>query len=365
MFATCLFCNGALGANEALEHFPVGRRIAYDVATGRLWVVCHKCERWNLSPLDSRWEAIEEAERAFRGTKLRVATDNIGLARVSDGTELVRIGVPPPLEFAAWRYGDQFGKRHRKTMGYVALGAAVAITPLIGQFAAIPVLFGGGMTLSFAKAMCTSFQLTRHRDIPIQTVHNADGAPLHLTRSTIGSARLINASNSQWALEVEHVSTTPASGLLKTLGYHEVVKDTTGKAVLTGSVAKRALGTMMPRVNIEGGSRKNVNSAVALINESSSIGNMLRNAPVHSGEMRNYFKLGPQGAKLFTLPAALRLALEMALHADDERRAMEGELIELEARWREADAIARIADNMFLPDDIDERVEALQRRSTE
>ncbi|MDB4879426.1 MAG: hypothetical protein JWL60_872 [Gemmatimonadetes bacterium] len=40
MYSTCLFCNGALGADDAIEHFPVGRRLAFDSARGRLWVVC-------------------------------------------------------------------------------------------------------------------------------------------------------------------------------------------------------------------------------------------------------------------------------------------------------------------------------------
>src|SRR4051812_4859661 len=105
MYSTCLFCNTTLGTNEVIEHFPVGRRIAYDEKTGRLWVVCRKCERWNLSPLETRWEAIDEAERTFREIKLRVSTDNIGLAQVNEGLELVRIGKPLRPEFAAWRYG--------------------------------------------------------------------------------------------------------------------------------------------------------------------------------------------------------------------------------------------------------------------
>lgn len=45
---------------------------------------------------------------------------------------------------------------------------------------------------------------------------------------------------------------------------------------------------------------------------------------------------------LGSLPPNLRLALEMSLHEVDERRSMEGELQELEARWRDADAIARL-----------------------
>src|SRR3954471_5674881 len=105
MYSTCIFCHAPLGANEVVERFPVGRRLAFDAGRGRLWVVCRKCERWNLSPLDERWEAIEEGERLFRDTRLRVSTDNIGLARISEGLELVRIGSPPRPEMAAWRYG--------------------------------------------------------------------------------------------------------------------------------------------------------------------------------------------------------------------------------------------------------------------
>jgi hypothetical protein len=125
MYSTCLFCNRPLGENEAIEEFPVGRRLAYDAAKGRLWVVCRRCERWNLSPLETRWEAIEACERRFRDTRLRVSTDNIGLARLSEGLELVRVGAPQRPEFAAWRYGDQFGRRRKRAIAYTAAGAVV------------------------------------------------------------------------------------------------------------------------------------------------------------------------------------------------------------------------------------------------
>src|SRR5688500_1795019 len=65
VYATCLFCHAPLGRNETLESFPVGRRLAYDAERGRLWVVCRRCERWNLTPLEERWEAIEAAERLY------------------------------------------------------------------------------------------------------------------------------------------------------------------------------------------------------------------------------------------------------------------------------------------------------------
>ena len=46
------------------------------------------------------------------------------------------------------------------------------------------------------------------------------------------------------------------------------------------------------------------------------------------------------------MPLPVALALEMALHEETERRAMEGELAMLEALWREAEAIAEIADRL-------------------
>src|SRR4051812_187541 len=131
MYSTCLFCTKPLGSNESLETFPVGKRLAFDAAKGRLWVVCPHCERWNLTPLEERWEAIEQGEKLFRDARQRVSTDNIGLAKLRSGTTLIRIGDPQRPEFAAWRYGDQFGRRRRRQLilaggGVAALGILVA-----------------------------------------------------------------------------------------------------------------------------------------------------------------------------------------------------------------------------------------------
>src|SRR5262245_30521346 len=110
MYATCLFCDADLGRNEILPSFPVGVRLAFDSARGRLWVVCPSCNRWNLSPLDERWEAIEECERRFRASHLRFSTDNIGLACLREGVALIRIGPALKPEIAAWRYGRLLGR---------------------------------------------------------------------------------------------------------------------------------------------------------------------------------------------------------------------------------------------------------------
>ena len=119
-----MYCNKSLRTNKVVEEFPVGRRLAFDAARGRLWVVCRRCERWNLTPLEERWEALETCEKLFRATRIRTSTENIGLARHPEGLELVRIGKPLRPEFAAWRYGDQFGRRRRRA---VALGTAAVL----------------------------------------------------------------------------------------------------------------------------------------------------------------------------------------------------------------------------------------------
>jgi len=57
-----------------------------------------------------------------------------------------------------------------------------------------------------------------------------------------------------------------------------------------------------------------------------------------------------------------RLAFEMALHEEAERRAMQGELAELERAWRDAEEIAKIADDLLVPTSVGERLAKLRER---
>src|SRR4030095_207224 len=110
MYSTCIFCHAALEANDTIEHFPIGRRLAFDSERGRLWVICRRCRQWNLTPTEDLWEATEECARFSRDPRLRVSTDQVGLARLPSGVELVRIGRPQRPELAAWRSGDPRGR---------------------------------------------------------------------------------------------------------------------------------------------------------------------------------------------------------------------------------------------------------------
>ena len=227
-----MFCHESLGSNEAIEHFPVGRRLAFDAAKGRLWAVCKACERWNLSPLEERWEAIEECERLFRDTKLRV---------------------------------------------------------------------------SIRPAQDSGFEL----EVPYRT-----------------------------------------PGGRMTRGRHP------SRVSLSGDDAMRAARVLLPKINRGGGRAADVGKAVDVLESARGTSELFaryafsRGAwsgrkPGMSGLTPGLF--GGDLGHIAGMPAPVRLALEMSLHEQDERRALEGELAELETRWREAEEVAAISDDMFLP----------------
>ena len=68
----------------------------------------------------------------------------------------------------------------------------------------------------------------------------------------------------------------------------------------------------------------------------------------------------PRGIVIGELQTEVRLALEMAAHEESERRALEGDLALLEDAWREAEEVAAIADDMFLPEGTEERLERMR-----
>lgn len=118
MYSRCLVCGSAFPRTSVLEHAPLGERLAYDLAKGRLWIVCRPCRRWSLVPMEDRWEALEELEALVtgrtggprsHGAHLLSKTDNVSLFRAGP-LEVVRIGPSEVMEEAWWRYGHQLGK---------------------------------------------------------------------------------------------------------------------------------------------------------------------------------------------------------------------------------------------------------------
>lgn len=325
MYSTCIHCNAKLGANEVIEMFPVGRRLAFDAAKGRLWVVCPKCHRWNLTPLEERWEAIEECERQFRGTKLRASTDNIGLAKLSEGLELVRIGAPQRPEMAAWRYAREF-KRRWMTREVPLTGALVTYSVLAMMNSAElfnPVVVFGGLAFVTVSGF---FMIKRGGEARVVL---PDGRVTRLTFGNTMTASLHPDEEHGWAVECR-------------TGNEDVVA--------RGPAAQRTLRGVLTASNSRGGRDKRISEAISLLQGAGGAESYLRrlalaaratNAPQISG-----------------YPADVRLALEMALHEDSERRALEGELAGLEADWALAEEIGHIADNMFVPANVLDRLTA-------
>ena len=320
MYRTCLFCHQDLGRNEVVETLPIGQRLAFDQHQGRLWVVCRRCERWNLTPFDDRWEAIEACEKAYRATRRRFSTDQIGIARLAEGLELVRIGQPLRPEFAAWRYGDQFGRRRRKYLAYGALGAAASAAMIITPWA--PPLVGLGLQLAHT---CHSLYTNRRR---IATVESEPGTVTPLTRSQIYSAR------------IERESTVDHPVLRFRATVRGLFAQADGEWIrIEGKPALRAAATLLTVINAGAGKPGTVSAAGARLDRLSEAEGMFGQLAAQSG------------ARMFThelhsLDADLRLALEMAAHEESERAWLAGELRSLEAEWQRAEEIAGIADSL-------------------
>jgi hypothetical protein len=131
---------------------------------------------------------------------------------------------------------------------------------------------------------------------------------------------------------------------------------------LTGDEAINAAAALLPRLNVAGGSRDEVARAVGYLEESPDPRRLFRRAVDAIEERENAKLFNMRNHLLKNLPTAGRLALEMAVHEESERRALEGELHILEAAWKDAEEIAGIADDMFLPASIDEDLARLKKQ---
>jgi hypothetical protein len=378
MYSTCLFCNSSLGGNEQLAAFPVGQRLAYDAAHGRLWVICTRCTRWNLSPLEDRWEAIDQCERLFRGTRLRYSTDNIGLARIGEHLELVRVGPALLPEIASWRYGARI-ERQAGATGKRPNGALVrrgaALPRWIARRAAAA-LAGYATSVGLSDEAMLRLRTFRRGDAVLARTIDETGAPIVIRYAHLGAAELIRPSrDSPWRLVVQHdagvARLSEGSGLgtagkmLALLNFgvasnaeveHAIAKldeagDREGYFTRVASLAMRTQWGRVPDAPDEG----LIEPAASSFAERIAL--QLAN--------RSFWGRGGTGSEettpLFRLPSVDRLALEMASNEDIERRALEGELASLAAAWKDAEEIAHISDALFA----DEVFEEFKRQYTQ
>jgi hypothetical protein len=361
VYTTCLFCHTDLGANHFLSTFPVGRRLAFDPKKGRLWVICTRCGRWNLTPLEERWEAIDDGDRLFRGTRLRMSTDNVGLARFRGNFELVRIGPALLPEIASWRYGTRLARFEPETEHPRSLfvrGAHLIARATAGA------LVGYAHGIGFSDDAVLRMRTFRRKHGVMLRTNDEFGAPIVVRYAHLGEAQLVRPEkDAPWQLELTH---------------------DTGVATLAESPALRVAGKMLATLNVGVASQSEVHHAILKLDDAGDPEGYF--ARVASLAMRTSWGRFPDAPKeephpqrgsfserlalqlanrsfwgrggtnsdeatpLFRLPAVDRLALEMAANEDIERRALLGELDALHEAWKDAEEIAAIADELFADD---------------
>lgn len=338
MISECFFCSDKLESNPDIENCPSGRRLAFDARVGRLWIVCGSCGRWNLTPAEDRWEAIEDCERRFRGSRVRLCTDEIGMARLPSGLDLVRIGSPVLPEFAAWRYGTQLLRR-RMWSGPKQLVKTLAWPGAIATGAVIAASLGTMGAAAWVGA--AAYAMHRYRRRPALEVPLESGGTLALAQEQIQHAELIRAEDEseQWAMWVgcEPEDAPPEARV-------EYTATGEPRALLTGNDGRTAAALILPSVNPLGGDGQMVQAAVGWIQ---AVGGPSQALHVFARSRLVRSPFDTQERSLVSLHPEARLALEMALHEDEEQRALRGELTILRWAWKREEVLASIADNML------------------
>ena len=303
---TCVFCDHDLDSTAA--------RPAFDPWLGRLWRVCPGCGRWNVVPLEDRWEALESLERMVRdtgGSLLR--TPHLDLVRTPAG-EVIRVGRAPRPELAGWRYGDALPP-------LVPRGLRAWLRRVLGGLPSAP----HGYDTSEIGILNYPFEATRWFASPFIEEAPALTAlfgqvPLSPSCPSCGDALVV----APWSFQhVRLIPTGPEAGVAATCG------SCARGVVVPLADARPVLRLGLFLVNHRLRSAEVVEPAAVAIERADGPEGLLR------GMARREQSLGEAGA-------AGRLSLQMAL---DEMT--EAELMETE--WREAEELAGIIDGELTP----------------
>lgn len=358
MYEECQVCRRSLGHNTSIAHMPVGRRLAYDAVRGRLWIVCTKCEEWSLTPLEERWEAIEECEQLFNTAAVHVASrapsSTIGMAQAGD-VELLRIGDAPRDDIANARYGPRLLRRRARrtrvaTIVGIAAGAEVGALVLVGastgSMQATAYLAAAGLYVAYwIGSAADRFRLTRCR--------RPDGSTVWLTAADL---QTVQVPPQRTQREWNGTDLALWNGKVDERFYHD--------AVLT------PLGAVLPALNASGGSRLTIASAVKLVDDAEAA--VMRDAAnatsLRDRKGRAAWQRLLQGTKgseafLYCRPLVERLALEIAVAEELERSALAQHVASVNARVPGESEVADIADNMFLPQGIVDWIARYKTRS--
>ncbi len=326
MYRTCAFCNGKLDGDGGPSGLGVGRRLAFDEWKGRLWVICPKCSRWNLAPLDDRLERIEALARAAGEGRVAAATEQVALIRWQT-YDLVRVGKPRRLEFATWRYGERLRARRREQLKFVlpvtvaAVGLAVAVNVAAGGSVGV---FVWNMP-NIARMLYTGMVGRRRVTLVEPPICERCGTVLQLRAKHVAYARVVRQTQQDVGL------------ILSCPSCH------TEGAMLVGHEAQAALRQGLTYLALARGRQQRVEEAARLVESAGGPDQLIADVARRALTLRS-------------LAGERRLALEMAV---DERLEIE----ELERQWKEAEEIAEIADGTLSSDPLlDQELNRIRKR---
>jgi hypothetical protein len=313
MYRSCAFCDGKLNGDGGPSGLGVGRRLAFDEWRGRLWVICPKCARWNLAPLDERLERIDALARAARDGRVAAATAQVALIRWR-GYDLVRVGKPPRLEFATWRYGERLKARQRAQLK-VVLPMTIAT---LGLAVAVNVTTGGSVAMlvwnvpRIARSIYTGMVGRRRVRLAEPPLCERCGAVMNLQARHVAQARVVPEAQAGLGLLLR-CPICQAEG-----------------ALLAGVEAEAALQHGLTYLSLTRRGSPQAVEAARLVEGAGGPDQLIRDVARRELTLRN---LGPDR----------RLALEIAVDEQAEVR-------DLERQWRDAEQLADIADGLLSPD---------------
>lgn len=325
VFTRCVFCRKPFPGNETLQWLSGGRRLAYDPARGRLWVICSHCDRWNLHALEDRLEALHEVERGVRDRgRFLAGTANVSLFELGD-LVVVRVGRAGLAEQAWWRYGRELYRRRRSFQSPASRLTAYAY----GAFAFMGEVFGlGDEDLSITWDDTPVADILRWRRFGWAAWYGRVDCPF------CGSIlRALRYDLSWW------VQPTWREGGEVAVGVPCPRCDPWNPEkvyLLRGAEAENTLRRVLAYQHISGASKKTVRDAARVIEDQGSAGAYAR-------------AVGREGTSLWRLGSVRSIALEIALNESVEERLLKLEVRALEAIWRREEEMARIMDEELTP----------------
>ncbi len=323
MFTRCIFCHYGFEENEALEHLRAGRHFAFDPMRGRLWHICPKCHRWTLTPIEERWEALEELERiATDRGRLLAKTDNIALLR-SGRLKIVRVGRAERREEAWWRYGRQFKKRRTRYQLLSAAGIGAAV--YLGATGVVAGGLGYYLLYRATKKFPNVGRRLRFGKTAWRGVARCPGCGNVLDEIEFDQRYKLTV----WYTPQDELALYRRCPTCRRARRR-------GGFLLTGSEGDHVLRRLLAYNNFAGATETELKHATTAIDHAGSPEALAR-------------RLADRQVGIGKLIQTDALALEIAVNEENERRLLEMELAELEARWRQEEEIASIVDGELTP----------------